>query len=90
MPSILPTIITLLILNCGQVLSVGFEKAYLMQNRIHLSQSEVISTYTYKLGLQNGNFSMSAAVGMFNSIVNFVLLIAVNVASKKITDYGVW
>lgn len=90
LPSILPTIITLLILNCGQVLSVGFEKAYLMQNNINLSQSEVISTYTYKLGLQNGNFSMSAAVGMFNSIVNFVLLIAVNVASKKITDYGVW
>ncbi len=90
LPCILPTIVTLFVLNCGQMLSIGFEKVYLMQNNINLSQSEVISTYVYKLGLQNGNFSMSTAVGMFNSLVNFVLLIACNVVSKKITSIGVW
>ena len=90
LPSILPTIVTLFVLNCGQMLSIGFEKVYLMQNNINLAQSEVISTYVYKLGLQNGNFSMSTAVGMFNSLVNFALLILCNVASKKITNIGVW
>ena len=90
LPGILPTVVTLLILNCGQILSVGFEKVYLMQNNINLTQSEVITTYTYKLGLQNGNFSMSAAVGMFNSLVNFAVLLITNSVSKKISGYGVW
>ena len=89
-PCILPTIVTLLVLNTGQILSVGFEKMYLMQSSINLSQSEVISTYVYKLGLQNSNFSMSAAVGLFNSIINFVMLVLCNMVSKKITDIGVW
>lgn len=90
LPSILPTIVTLLVLNTGQILSVGFEKIYLMQTSINLSQSEVISTYVYKLGMQNSNFSMSAAVGLFNSIINFVMLILCNTISKRITDVGVW
>lgn len=90
LPCIMPTVVTLLVLNTGQILSVGFEKIYLMQTSINLSQSEVISTYVYKLGLQNSNFSMSAAVGLFNSIINFAMLMICNTASKRITDVGVW
>ena len=87
---IMPTIVILLILNTGQILSVGFEKIYLMQSSANLSQSEVISTYVYKLGVQNSNFSMSSAVGLFNSIINFIMLILCNTISKKIGDIGVW
>jgi len=90
LPCILPTIVTLFVLNTGQILSVGFEKIYLMQSNINLSQSEVISTYVYKLGVQNSNFSMSAAVGLFNSIINFFMLIVCNAISKRTTDIGVW
>ena len=90
LPGILPTIITLFVLNTGHILSVGFEKVYLMQSSINLPQSEVISTYVYKLGVQNGNFSTSAAVGLFNSVINFAMLVLCNTASRKITDVGVW
>lgn len=90
LPCIMPTIVTLLVLNTGQILSVGFEKIYLMQSGINLSQSEVISTYVYKLGVQNNNYSMSAAVGLFNSIINFIMLILCNFVSKRISEIGVW
>ena len=89
-PSIMPTITIMLILRCGDVMSVGFEKIYLMQNKLNLSRSEVISTYVYKLGLQSsGDFSLSAAVGLFNSVVNFVMLVLVNALSRKISKEGV-
>ncbi|MDD3212031.1 MAG: ABC transporter permease subunit [Eubacteriales bacterium] len=88
-PHIAPTIITLFILNTGSILSIGFEKIYLMQNSINTPVSEVISTYVYKVGLINANFSFSTAVGLFNSVVNLVLLLLVNTLSKKISDVQV-
>lgn len=90
MPAIQPTIIILLIFNCGQIMNIGFEKVYLMQNDINLPVSEVISTFVYKVGLQNANYSFSTAVGLFNSIVGFILLITVNQISKKLTDTSLW
>jgi len=89
LPCIAPTIITLFILNTGSILSVGFEKIYLMQNSINTPVSEVISTYVYKVGLINANFSFSTAVGLMNSIVNLTLLLIVNAISGKISDIRV-
>ena len=88
-PYIAPTILTLFILNTGSILSIGFEKIYLMQNSINTPVSEVISTYVYKMGVQNGNFSFSTAVGLFNSLVNLFMLLVVNTASKRLTDVSV-
>ncbi|MDR1108246.1 MAG: ABC transporter permease subunit [Spirochaetaceae bacterium] len=90
LPAIRPTIVILLIFNCGSIMSIGFEKAYLMQNPINMAAAEVISTFVYKVGLQNANYSFSTAVGLFNSIVGFVLMVTVNQISKKLTDTSVW
>ena len=88
LPAILPTIITMFILNSGKVMAVGYEKAYLMQNALNLDYSEIISTYVYKVGLINSQFSFSAAVGLFNSLCNVALLLLVNFISKKLSDTG--
>jgi multiple sugar transport system permease protein/putative aldouronate transport system permease protein len=85
-----PTIVILLIFNCGSIMSIGFEKVYLMQNSINMATSEVISTFVYKVGLQNANYSFSTAVGVFNSVIAFILMISVNQISKKLTDTSVW
>jgi putative aldouronate transport system permease protein len=83
--TILPTVSIMLILRFGQLMSVGFEKIYLMQNSINQTQSEVISTYIYKVGLATAaNFSYGAAIGMFNSIINCAMLIVVNAVARKI------
>ena len=87
-PSILPTIMILLILNMGNILNVGFDKVYLMQNSLNLSVSQVISTYVYDVGIQSSQFSYATAVGLFNTVVNFVFLVATNFISKKITGQG--
>ena len=89
LPYIAPTIITLLILNSGSILSVGFEKIYLMLNNFNTPVSEVISTYVYKLGIVNSSFSFSTAVGLFNSVVNLVMLVVVNQTAKRISDVSV-
>jgi len=89
-PGILPTAITLLILNTGNIMDVGFEKVYLMQNGLNLTVSEVISTYVYKEGLVGADYSFSTAVGLFNSVINFILLIIVNKISKKATETSLW
>lgn len=89
-PGIMPTIITMLILTAGQLLTVGFEKAYLMQNSMNMGVSEVISTYTYKRGLVDGDFSYASAVEMFQSAINFLILLAVNKISKRISDTSLW
>jgi putative aldouronate transport system permease protein len=88
--SIVPTIIILLILRMGQVMNVGFEKAFLMQNDLNMSTGDVISTYVYREGLLRAQFSYSAAVGLFNSVINLVLLLAVNFISKKTTETGLF
>lgn len=92
LPGIMPTAITLLILNMGQVINVGFEKIYLMQNPLNTSISEVISTYVYKIGLVGGitNYSYAAAIGLFNSVVGLILLFVANQLSKKFTETSLW
>ena len=86
-PAILPTICIMLILRCGSVMTVGFEKAYLMQSSLNITTSEVISTYVYKVGMgKSSDFSYGAAVGLFNSVVNCFFLVLVNFISKKISD----
>lgn len=89
-PSILPTICILLIMQCGGILNVGYEKVYLLQNNLNLNVSEVISTYVYKQGLQSSvpQFSYSAAIGLFSSLVNLTLLLIVNKIVDKISGNG--
>lgn len=91
LPLLLPTIVIQLILQCGSLLSVGYEKVYLLQNDTILRASEVISTYVYRAGLQGAQYSFSAAVGLFNSVINALLLITVNWLSKRVDkDLGLW
>lgn len=91
LPLLLPTIIIQLILQCGSLLSVGYEKVWLLQNDTILRASEVISTYVYRAGLQGARYSFSAAVGLFNSAVNAIILVTVNWLSKRVDrDYGLW
>ena len=89
-PSILPTAVILLIMNAGSIMNVGFQKVFLMQNDQNVRISEVISTYTYKLGLVQTQYSYSAAVGLFNSVVNIILLTIVNFVAKKVTETSLW
>ena len=84
--AIVPTIVILLIMNMGRVLSVGFEKVFLMQNDLNLSVSEVISTYVFNIGVQSGQFSFGSAVGLFNTVINFAFLMIANMVSKKAAD----
>ncbi len=87
LPAILPTAAIMLILRCGRVMSIGFEKVYMLQSNLNLTQSEVIATYIYKVGMGNTrDFSYGAAVGLFNSIINCALLLFVNIVSKKVSD----
>ncbi len=89
-PSLLPTIVIMLIMRCGSILSVGFEKVYLLQNPLNLDASEIISTYTYELGLLGGQYSYSTAIGLFNTLVNVTLLVIVNTISRKLSDTSLW
>lgn len=86
LPGISPTVIILLILSVGGLLSVGFEKVFLLQNNLNLSKSEIISTYVYKTGLINADFSFAAAIGLFNSVVGLILILIVNLAARKVSD----
>lgn len=85
-PAIIPTIIIMFILAMGNILSVGYEKVYLLQNGMNLSVSEVISTYVYKVGVRNAQYSFATAVGIFNSVINLILLILTNYAAKRVSD----
>jgi len=89
-PSILPTIIILLIMNCGSLINVGYEKVYLMQNDLNYEVSEVISTYVYKVGLGQKQYSFSTAIGLMNNLVNFTILIIVNKISAKVSSISLW
>lgn len=89
-PSILPTVITLLILSVGRIMNVGFEKVFLMQNSMNIGTSETISTYIYKIGIKDGQYSLSAAIGMFNSVVNFMMLILVNTVARRVGETSLW
>lgn len=90
LPGIIPTAVILMIMNLGQVMNVGFEKTFLMQNPLNISQSDVISTYVYRLGLINQQYSFSSAVGLFNSVVGLVLTIAANAAARRLSGTSLW
>ena len=85
-PSLLPTITIMLILRMGSVMSVGFEKVYLLQNSLNNATSEIIATYVYKMGLLKSQYSLSAAVGLFNNVINLILLLVFNFISSKISE----
>lgn len=90
LPGIVPTIVILLILSFGSLMSVGFEKVFLLQNDQNIAASETIATYVYKMGLVNNDTSFSTAIGLFNSVINLVLLTAVNFISGKLSDHSLW
>jgi ABC-type polysaccharide transport system permease subunit len=90
LPGIMPTAVIILVLGVGNIMSIGFEKAFLLQNPLNLAQSEIIATYVYKTGLLNADFSMATAIGLFNSVINLVLLLGVNFVAKRITGNGLW
>jgi putative aldouronate transport system permease protein len=90
LPMLIPTAAILLILRIGNLMSIGFEKVYLMQNDMNLSTSEVIATYVYKIGIISAQYSYSAAINMFNTIVNFILLITVNLVLKRVCKQSLW
>lgn len=89
-PAITPTIVILFILSASRVMSVGFEKVYLMQNPLNMSTSDVINTYVYRVGLQGANYSMGTAVGLFTSVINLVILVTLNRVSKIVSETSLW
>jgi putative aldouronate transport system permease protein len=86
LPSITPTIVITLILSAGNILSIGFEKVYLLQNPVNYNVSEIIATYVYKTGIEQAQFSFSTAVGLFNALVNCIMLILVNMIANKVSE----
>jgi len=90
LPSIVPTIVMLLILKMGGIMSVGFEKAFLLQNDLNLRSSQIISTYVYELGLIKADYSFSTAVGLFNNVINVTLMVLANTFSKKVLKESLW
>ncbi|WP_429150609.1 ABC transporter permease [Anaerotaenia torta] len=90
LPSMKPTIVMLLILNLGNLMSVGFEKVYLLQNDLNFPASDIISTYTYRVGLINSDFGYSTAVGLFNTVINLIILVTANNVARKVTGDGLW
>ena len=90
LPLLLPTAMILLILRAGSLLSIGFEKVLLLQNPLNLAGSEVISTYVYKVGMLNFQYSYSTAIGLFNTVVNLIILLSVNWFSKRYTKTGLF
>jgi putative aldouronate transport system permease protein len=85
-PGILPAAVVILILNVGNIMAIGYEKVYLLQNPLNTSTSEIISTYVYKIGLLNANYSFATAVGLFNSCINLILLLLVNTVAKRLSN----
>ncbi len=90
LPMLVPVMVILMILRAGNLMGLGFEKVYLMQNNLNLSASEVISTYVYKVGITSAQYSYSAAINMFNTVVNLIMLLTVNRLAKKISENSLW
>ena len=89
-PAILPTIIIMLIMAIGNILSIGYEKVYLLQNGMNLEVSEIISTYVFKTGIRSAQYSFATAVGLFNSVINLILLVSANFIAKKTTEISLF
>ncbi len=85
-PALKPTIVILFILSMGGILSTGFEKIFLMQNALNLPVSEVIATYVYKIGIVSNQFSLASAIGLFNTVINFIFLFTMNAISRRVSD----
>ena len=90
LPGILPTAVILLIMNCGSLMSIGFEKAFLLMNDLNRASAEIISTFVYQRGLIDRNYSSAAAIGLFNSVINLILLFVVNTIARRISDTSLW
>ena len=90
LPSIRPTIILLLVMSLGTMMSVGFEKVYLLYNTAIYETADVIQTYVYRQGIQSNNYSYATAVGLFNSVINFVIVFVSNRMSRRLTDTSIW
>ncbi len=90
LPGLLPTIMILFILDMGSVMNVGFEKVYLLYNPTVYETADVIATFTYRAGINQGQFSYATAVGLFNSVANFVVLVVVNALSRRMTEHSLW
>lgn len=89
-PLILPTIIIMFILRMGRVMNVGFEKVLLMQNSLNKESSDIIATFVYQTGIVQGSYGFSAAVGLFNSVINFIFLILANYFSRRTSETSLW
>lgn len=90
LPGIMPTVTMMLIMEMGKVMNIGFQKAYLMQNGLNISASEIIPTYIYKIGLIDAQYSYSAAISLFNNIINIILLVTVNKIAQKTSENSLW
>jgi putative aldouronate transport system permease protein len=89
-PAILPVMVILLVLNTGSILNVGFEKSWLLMNSLNRGVSEVISTYSYEIGITRQMYSYSSAIGLFNNSINFLVLIIVNRVAKSLSETSLW
>ncbi len=90
LPHLKPTIITLFILKMGSLIAVGFEKTFLLQNALNMEASSVISTYVYQVGMISRQYSYSAAIGLFNNVINIILIVITNTISKKVSETSLW
>lgn len=90
LPGILPTIVIMLILRIGSLLGVGYEKIILLYNESVYETADIISSFVYRYGMQKGNYSYATAVGLFNSVFNFLLLVGVNALSRKVNETSLW
>lgn len=90
LPGIMPTFVILLILRTGNLLNIGFEKVYLMQNVLNSSVSEVIATYTYKTGLLSAQYSFATAVGLLNALANFAILVSLNAVARRVSEHSLF
>ena len=89
-PTIVPTMIILLIMNLGNIMALGFEKILLLQNPLNKESSNVIATFVYEAGLLDAQYSFAAAVGLFNAVINAILLVAVNQIARKVSETSLW
>lgn len=90
LPSLVPVAVIIFIMDAGKVLSVGYERVWLLQNSLNLSSSQVISTYVYSMGLQQGKYGYATAVDFFNGIVNLIMICSVNWIARRVSDYSLW
>lgn len=90
LPGIMPTAVVLLTLSCGRLLTLGFEKIYLMQNDLNRKASEVISTYVYKIGIYQADYSYATAIGLFEALISLIIVVGVNKLAQRISDSTLW